>query len=45
MPAENGPDRIMPAEAYTTTDGDGYVKIRREAGDKYEPISVPTFFK
>ena len=47
MTSEIGPDRILPAEAFTATAPDGAVKIRlgQESPDNYEPISVPTLVK
>jgi hypothetical protein len=39
-----GPDRIQPADGYTTTEADGYVRMRRDEEDA-APISVPTFMK
>jgi len=42
-----GPDRIIPAESWTTSERDGAVKLRLEQGEKvyFEPVSVPTYFK
>ena len=40
-----GPDRIVEANTYTCCDVEGHVRIRREPGDKLEPISVPSALK
>ena len=42
-----GPDRLLPADSFTTTSPDGAVKLRigDSAPDDYEAISVPTLVK
>ena len=40
-----GPDRVVEAESFTCCDVEGYVRIRRQPGDKREPISVPSALK
>jgi len=42
-----GPDRVLPADNWSTSDLDGCVKIRskKEWPANREPLSLPTFFK
>ena len=42
-----GPDRVLPADNWSTSDIDGCVKIRskKEWPANREPLSLPTFFK
>ncbi len=43
----SGPDRLLPADSFTTTDPRGAVKLRvgDTLHDDYDPVSVPTLLK
>ena len=43
----DGPDRVLPCDNWSTSDIDGYVRLRtkKEWPANREPMSLPTFFK